>query len=212
MSGEPQQPTQPSRRGALRRRARDGRGRRAWPWVLGALLVAAGAGYLVLGRGSLDRSTVERLLPRALRGELGREFTLYFADPRWSRLVPERRRLGGATDAVSAMHSLVQALAEGPRGDGAPVLPKGAKLKGAYLGEDGVAVLDFDPELTTFEPGGASGEVLTVFALVHTLAENVPGVRAVQILVGGEERDTLAGHVKISEPLGADPQWTSGAN
>jgi spore germination protein GerM len=99
------------------------------------------------------------------------------------------------------MRALVEALAAGPRGDGAPVLPKDTRLRGAYVGKDGLALLDLEPWPEGTELGGASGELLAVFALVQTITQNVPGIRSVQLLVGGEERETLAGHVKISEPL-----------
>jgi len=172
-------------------------------------ILAGGAVYLAQRFGWLDRSTLRRVALPGLTTPAGREVTLYFADPRWTRLVPEIRRLPVGLDNVESLRALVQALAEGPREGGAPVLPATARLRGAYLGEDGLAIIDFEAELSTFEPGGASGELLTVYSVVHTLAENVPGIRSVQILVNGGERSTLAGHVKISEPLEPDPQWTA---
>ncbi|MDW7710173.1 MAG: GerMN domain-containing protein [Deferrisomatales bacterium] len=200
----------PAARAAARRRTRPrGRARRrwvAWGAVLLALLVAGGV--LVQRLGLPDRHGV---LPVALPGLTapgGREVTLYFADPRWTQLVPESRRLPAGLDAVRSLGALVEALAEGPREEGrAAVLPRAARLRGAYLGPDGLAVIDFEAELAAYAPGGASGELLTVYGVVHTLCENVPGVRSVLILLGGEARETLAGHVKLSEPLAPDPQW-----
>jgi len=209
----------PSRRAAVRRRIRRPPGRagrtrrpsrRRWVWALLLLaILAGGAGLLAQRLGWLEGTALRRMALRGFTTPAGREATLYFADPRWTRLVPEVRRLPVGLDAVGSLKALVAALAEGPREGGAPVLPATAKLRGAYLGEDGLALIDFEPDLGTFQPGGVSGELLTVFALVHTLAENVPGIRSVQILVNGEERSTLAGHVKISEPLEPDPQWTA---
>jgi len=34
--------------------------------------------------------------------------------------------------------------------------------------------------------------------LVQTLAANIPGITQVKILVGGKERETLAGHADLS--------------
>lgn len=200
----------PSRRTATRRRERRrGGGRRGWVRWAVFLLISAVAGAVLLQRLGFEGR--ESLRPVSLPGftaPAGRDVTLYFADPRWTQLVPEVRRLPAGLDAVQVLGALVEALSEGPREEaGAPVLPRGARLRGAYLGADGLAVIDFEPGLADYAPGGASGELLTVYALVHTLAENVPGVRSVQVLVGGEERETLAGHVKISEPLAPDPQW-----
>jgi len=202
-----------SRRAATRRRARHrgfgGRGRWVWRGLVLLALAAAGLG-LAVRLGWVDRQALRRLPLRGLTTPAGRDVTLYFADPRWTQLRPEVRRLPAGQDAVQTLRTLVEALAEGPREEGAAaVLPRGTRLRGAYLGADGLAVIDFEPSLGSYAPGGASGELLTVFALVHTLSENVPGIRSVQILVNGEERETLAGHVKISEPLAPDPQWTA---
>jgi hypothetical protein len=49
--------------------------------------------------------------------------------------------------------------------------------------------------------GGSADELLTVYAIVDSLTANVPQIRRVGLLVGGRERDTLAGHVDIRRPL-----------
>ncbi len=201
-----------SRRAALRRRIHRPRSPSRRGWVCGLVLLvvlAGGAGFLAKRLGWLDRAVLRRVSLTGFTTPAGREATLYFADPRWTRLVSEVRRLPEGLDTVASIDALVRALAEGPREGGAPVLPATARLRGAYLGEEGLAIIDFEPDLDSFAPGGVSGELLTIFALVHTLSENVPDIRSVQILVNGEERSTLAGHVKISEPLAPDPQWTA---
>ncbi|GAB4260241.1 MAG: hypothetical protein Kow0092_09010 [Deferrisomatales bacterium] len=171
--------------------------------------VAAAAGFVAHRYGAAPGEVLRRLGAPGPANPRAREVTLYFADPRWTRLVPESRRISPGADAVDAIRALVGALIDGPAGEAAPVLPRGAELVGAYLGPEGLAVVDFAPEIASYDPGGASGEILTVFAVVHTLAENVPEVERVQWLVGGQVRETLWGHVKISEPLGPDPQWTA---
>jgi hypothetical protein len=203
-SGE--EPPVPSRRAAAGRRTPKEGAKNRGVWLLVALLLVVIGGLLVAWFGLLDSRFAERGEIPGLQTPATREVSLYFSDPRWTRLVTETRRFKVGGDATEMIGALVEALAEGPRGDGAPVLPKGARLRGAYLGREGLAVIDFEPELEAFSPGGAAGELLTVFALVHTISENVPGIRSVQILVGGRERETLAGHVKISEPLGRHPQ------
>ena len=194
-------------RGARRRRSRaGGRGGR-WLLVLVLVGLCSGGGYWAYQAGLLDRRTLARLPIPGLQAPASQELTLYFADPRWTRLAPELRQVSAPGGAVATLHAVVAALAEGPREGHAAVLPASTRLRGAYLGRDGLAVLDFEEELERFYPGGASGEVLTVFAVVNSVAANVPGVERVQLLIGGSERETLAGHVKISEPLAPDPQW-----
>jgi spore germination protein GerM len=169
--------------------------------------LCVGGGYWAHRAGLLDRRTLQQISLPGLRPPASHEVTLYFADPRWTRLVPEARQVPAAGGTVGAMGALVSALADGSREGHAPVLPQTARLLGAYLGNDGLAVLDFSPDLAQFSPGGASGEVLSVFAVVNSVAGNVPGVERVLILIDGQERETLAGHVKISEPIAPDSQW-----
>jgi hypothetical protein len=197
----------------VRKRAGSSRKRGAgqrWLWLWVVLFVAAGVGFLAYRLDLMDRRSVERIGVSGLRSPATREVTLYFGDPRWTRLVAEKRKVQTRGDAAETIRALVEALAAGPRGEGAPILPPEARVRGAYLGQEGLAVIDFEPDLDSFSPGGAAGELLTVFAVVHTVAENVQGIRSVQILVGGEERETLAGHVKISEPLDRNPGLEAG--
>ena len=199
-------PRRPQRAVRRRRSRAGGRGGR-WLLVVVLLGLCAGGGYWAHRAGWLDRRILDRLPIPGLQPPASQELTLYFADSRWTRLAPELRQVPPPGGAVATLHAVVAALAEGPREGHAAVLPAATRLRGAYLGRDGLAVLDFEEELGRFYPGGASGEVLTVFAVVNSVTANVPGVERVQLLIGGAERETLAGHVKISEPLAPDPQW-----
>ncbi len=185
------------RRAIWRRRARRTRG--AWGLAVAGVVAAVVAG-LVWDRVS-GSGTLGRLAPALASRPGGTEARLYFPDPRLSTLLLETRRLPLRDDEVAWLRAVVEALADGPREGGAPALPRGTRVRGAYLGADGLAVVDLEPTAEPLDLGGAAGEFGAVYALVHTVADNVPGVRAVQILVGGEARETLAGHVKISEAL-----------
>ena len=45
----------------------------------------------------------------------------------------------------------------------------------------------------------------TIF--VNVLTTNLPAIKAVQVLVGGHEVDTLAGHVDLRRPLPRTDRW-----
>lgn len=187
-------------RAARRRRAR----RTHTPWglvLVGVLAVAAAAVAVMLWITVPGSGLMRRLSPTLGGRSGGTEARLYFPDPRWSKLVLEVRRLPLRDDEAAWLRALVEALAEGPGEGGAPVVPRGTRVLGSYLGADGLAVIDLDLGAEPLDLGGAGGELGAVSALVHTVADNLPGVQSVQILVGGETRKTLAGHVKISEPL-----------
>ena len=48
--------------------------------------------------------------------------------------------------------------------------------------------------------GGTDGEVALAYATVNSVIANCPGVRRVQVLLGGRQVTTL-GHLDLSRPL-----------
>ena len=90
--------------------------------------------------------------------------------------------------------------------------PEGTRLRAIYLTAGGDAFVDLTPEVTLSHPGGSLDELFTVYALVNALTSNLPEVSAVQILIEGQEVDTLAGHVDLRRPLGPNMKWVSQAD
>jgi hypothetical protein len=77
-------------------------------------------------------------------------------------------------------------------------LPPGADIRGIYLVDPGLAVVDLNAAFADGHRSGALAEELTVASFIQTLAANIPGILRVKILVEGEERETLAGHADLS--------------
>ena len=50
-------------------------------------------------------------------------------------------------------------------------------------------------------PAARIQELMTVYTIVNALLTNLPKLQEVQILIGGQEVDTLAGHVDLRRPL-----------
>ena len=90
----------------------------------------------------------------------------------------------------------------GPRGN---ILSAPPGTGSSYL----PATLDFSKELSENHPGGSSAELQTIFAIVNSITMNIEEITTVQILVAGELEETLAGHIIISIPLGADKKIIS---
>jgi hypothetical protein len=80
-------------------------------------------------------------------------------------------------------------------------LPAGTRLRGVYVTENGTVFVDLSEEAASGQRGGILEEELAVYSVVNTLADNLPAVKAVQVLVNGREVDTLAGHVDLRHPL-----------
>ena len=71
-----------------------------------------------------------------------------------------------------------------------------------YLDDQSTAYLDFSSHLTEAHIGGTTAELLTVTAILKTVHMNFrEQIQKVQILIEGQEFDTIAGHVNISSPL-----------
>lgn len=160
--------------------------------VCAVLLVAAGGVWLAA-------RYEDRILPAL---GLGRPVVLYFARADGLGLVAEVHYVLPGQDGPMQR---LQMLARGPRpgSDLAPVLPPGARPLGVTV-EDGVATVNFSREIVERHWGGSTGELMTVYGIVNTLA-NVPGIQRVRILVEGKPVETLAGHVDLTQPLEADP-------
>jgi spore germination protein GerM len=77
-------------------------------------------------------------------------------------------------------------------------LAPGSEIRDVYLVDPGLAVIDVNDAFADGHRSGILVEELTVASLVQTLATGIPGINRVKILVGGRERETLAGHADLS--------------
>ena len=128
--------------------------------------------------------------------------TLYFASDDGLRLVATEREVPLAEGAVAQARSILEAQlsAEAP----APLvsaIPKGTTLRGIFVSERNEVFVDLDPAVRTTHPGGAFQELMTVYTIVNAVLTNLPDLKEVQILIGGQEADTLAGHVDLRRSL-----------
>ena len=134
------------------------------------------------------------------------EIDLYFLRPDGQGLSPERREIFATAALLDQLKQTVNALIRGP-GAGSPldpVLPAGTPLRDLYLDERGTLYIDFGQELVGRMLSGSTAEIFAAGSLANTLVLNFPEVRAVRILVAGDEIRTLGGHLDLSRPLAAD--------
>lgn len=131
------------------------------------------------------------------------EVNLYFSDSQAMYLVPEKRKIP-ITPSL-ARQALIE-LIKGPKSSNLyPTIPRGTSVNEVYIAGD-IAYIDLSEEVFKNHPGGSSGELMTVYSMVNTLTEISP-IRGVQILVAGNEKESLVGHVDISKPLLRDEDW-----
>jgi hypothetical protein len=128
--------------------------------------------------------------------------TLYFASDDGLRLVATEREVPLAEGVVAQARSILEAqLAAEPPAPLVSTIPKGATLRGIFISQRNEAFVDLDPVVRTSHPGGSHAEMMTVYTIVNALLTNLPNLQEVQILIGGQEADTLAGHVDLRRPL-----------
>jgi hypothetical protein len=128
--------------------------------------------------------------------------TLFYASEDGQRMVGVEREVPLAEGTVAQARALVEALLTGEAP--APLsstIPAGTALRGVFVSSRNEVFVDLDATVRTKHPGGSMQELLTVYTLVNTIVVNLPTVSEVQILINGQEADTLAGHVDLRRPL-----------
>ena len=128
--------------------------------------------------------------------------TLYFASEDGLHLVPSEHEVPLAEGAVAQARSILEAqLSAEAQAPLVSTIPKGAALRGIYVSDRNEVFVDLDPAIRTAHPGGTMRELMTVYTIVNAVLTNLPNLQEVQILIGGQEADTLAGHVDLRRPL-----------
>ena len=130
------------------------------------------------------------------------DVVLLFPSEDGASLVPETRSIVKTAEPATLAKQVLAELVTGPQEPGkVRALPESTVLRQVYLTPDGTAFADFGPELRAGLSGGSAAELMAVYAVVDSLAWNVPGVRKVAILVDGQPVDTLNGHLDLTRPL-----------
>ena len=174
--------------------------------VLVALLAVA---VLVLAVAFFRSGGPERILaktdasaegPRHSAAEPGatRVVTLFFASEDDNLLHPEEREIPAGASVSDDAAATVRELIKGSEGSLLPALPPGTGLRRLFITKEGIAYVDFSKDIAS-RPSGSSEELATVYSVVNTLAHNFKPIKKVFILVEGAERETLGGHVNLSE-------------
>jgi len=150
-----------------------------------------------------EGARTSRILPQT------REVDLYFTDSAGRRLSIERREVTGE-NREDLYGRIVEELVRGPMDQTRlRTLPETTQVRTIYF-RDGTVWVDLDSAVRDEHPGGTWTEILAVYSVINTLAENFSDVEQVQILIEGHESDTLAGHVDISKPLPSRIQLLAG--
>src|SRR5712675_812127 len=185
---------------------------RTWVVVgLGIAVVSAAIYFPVLRRRVKTAAKIAEPSEEQARSELTQAITQNASDPVvkvkmfWtssedeSALAPVTIQLALSKDAALRAKQVINTLLAGPVDSDLRTLPPDAALLAFYLLPDGTAVADFSEALATSTPSGIQSEQLAVNSIARTLEANVPQVKRLKILIHGQELDTLAGHIDLTQ-------------
>ena len=184
------------------------RGLVGWLVVMVVVLVAAGIGAVVLSRWlatGTPNEDGEAAAPAAATRKI--KARLFHVSEDGVSLTASEREVVFGEGTVEQARRIVEAQLEAPPPPLVSPIPAGTRLLALYLTEGNEAFVDLSAEVRSEHPGGATNEILTVYAIVDALTVNLPALAGVQILVDGHEVDTLAGHVDLRRPLARSNLW-----
>lgn len=177
-----------------------------FPWsLIVSALVTFVAGIIIMYLYGED------LLPKTLPSSVRNTSTvkIYFSDETGKSITPERHIIDRGT-LTEQVEMAINNLITGPDDeDLTGTIPEGTKLLGVKIKND-TAFINLSGELISSHSGGSSGELQTIYSIVNTITVSFSAINFVQILVDGDVKDTLAGHILINIPLQKNTSLVAG--
>ena len=133
--------------------------------------------------------------------EKSKKIALFFLSERDSFLHSEERRIAADLPLVHQAKRTIEELIRGSQEGYVSPFPPETKLRELYLTREGVAYVDFSKDILEKHISGSSAEIATVYSAVNSLTYNFKSIRKVFILIEGRERETLRGHINLSQPF-----------
>jgi hypothetical protein len=125
-------------------------------------------------------------------------------------LTAEDETIFRSAQVVNRAKQILQKLQDGPHANAMfSSLPKDTKVQDIFISEEGIAFIDFSNAISTNHPGGLLNELTTIYSIVNSLTYNIEEIKQVKILVGGVEKETLAGHCLLLLPMEMDLSITN---
>jgi len=125
-------------------------------------------------------------------------------------LSAEDQTIFKSAELVNRAKQILQKVQDGPSSNSLlPSLPRDTKVDELFISEKGTAFIDFSNAIAANHPGGILNEQATIYSVVNSLTYNLPEIQDVKILIGGTEKETLAGHILLLLPLHLDLSITN---
>jgi hypothetical protein len=184
--------------------------------VLAAAVVAVGLGWAMAAGVSRWFAPREATLPAAPAGATATaqsvrriSASLFYVSEDGTHLVSVQREVPHADATADQARRIVEQQLMPAPAPYSQAIPDGTKVRAVFLTDRHEAFVDLSADVSTAHPGGSREELFSIYAIVNALTVNLPAIERVQILVGGKEVDSLAGHVDLRRPLSRNMTWVA---
>lgn len=144
---------------------------------------------------------VESVAKDALGHQIER-VTIYYRHPKFEAIVPLRKNILRHVNMADQIKQVIDYLTIPPQnGKGLPIWPTNTYVREVYLIRDATVVVDLDGRFLTELSVGCTREEFMVYSLVNSILVNFAPYDKVRVLVDGEPRETLLGHIDIELSL-----------
>lgn len=130
-----------------------------------------------------------------------RKIVLYFLSTDSDDLIGEEREIIRQMDVDSELRETLIELFWGSSHNLRSAIPAKTKLREVFIDRYQTAYIDITSDIVENHPGGVHEEINTILSIVRTVRENFPQISRVKILINGEEKETLAGHIRLNIPF-----------
>ncbi|MCI4445347.1 MAG: GerMN domain-containing protein [Candidatus Aminicenantes bacterium] len=133
-----------------------------------------------------------------------KKITLFFLSENDNLLHPEEREIQASSSVNEEAKEVIEELIKGPKSGLLPSIPENTRVRQVFVTSDGVAYVDLSRAVLEATYYGSTGEMAVVYSIVNSLAYNFKAIKKVSLLVEGNERETLGGHIDLTQPFSPD--------
>ena len=147
--------------------------------------------------------------PPAIRPALPTTLRFYRLEQNFSQAIRLKKTFDRTLTREQKADEIIRLLTLSHKPDLAP-LPQHTKLLASSFTAP-LITIDLSQDLSKGAVNfGGRDEMLAISCLTNSFLENFPAFTSLQILVEGQKRETLAGHIDISQPLRYQPSTIEG--
>lgn len=148
----------------------------------------------------LHRRNKLKQQPPVTRPSLPTTLIFYRLEQNFSQAIRHRKTFDQTLTKRQKAQQIIQLLTLSRAQDLAPLPHHTTLITASFIAP--LITIDLSDDLTKGAVNfGGRDEMLAVSCLTNSFLANFPGFNALQILIEGEKRETLAGHIDISQPL-----------